>query len=146
MHINQINLDWPNHPMRNTYLCMRLFMYASIYVCVYLRIMYPLSPRAFLRPNPPARSTKTTEMSARTISRRRHARILAKIGGKPRVMENGIKSPSLFVLAHIFEPLSKSDIVTPPPLSAAADRYPRGHKTSVSYFFKFSFPFFGDCT
>ena len=27
--------------------------------------------------------------------------ILAKIGGKPRVMENGIKSLSLFVLAHM---------------------------------------------
>ena len=36
-----------------------------------------------------------------TIRARRYARILAKIGGKPRVMENGIKSLSLFVLAHM---------------------------------------------
>ena len=34
-------------------------------------------------------------MSGRTISSRRYATILAKIGSKPRVMENGIKSPSL---------------------------------------------------
>ena len=36
-----------------------------------------------------------------TIRAKRYARILVKIGGKPRVMENGIKSLSLFVLAHM---------------------------------------------
>ena len=34
-------------------------------------------------------------MSRRTVFRMRYATILAKIGSKPRVMENGIKSPSL---------------------------------------------------
>ena len=41
-------------------------------------------------------------MSRRTVFRMRYATILAKIGSKPRVMENGIKSPSLRRGARVY--------------------------------------------
>ena len=54
-----------------------------------------MSGRTRRCPNPPTSSTEATTISRRTIFRRRYATILAKIGSQPRVMENGIKSPSL---------------------------------------------------
>ena len=54
-----------------------------------------MSGRTRRCPNLLTSSAETTTMSRRTVFRMRYATILAKIGSEPRVMENGIKSPSL---------------------------------------------------